>query len=114
MPGVPASDHLACWHAFPVQQVALAPVDAGDLPAELQQDQPGGAGVEAASWSELQGGLADEAQDHAGDGRARRTAKTQGFVQIDDAYLGGERTGGKRGRGSENKQPFVIAVQVDR
>jgi len=33
-----------------------------------------------------------------------------GFVQIDDAYLGGERTGGKRGRGSENKRPFVIAV----
>jgi transposase-like protein len=39
--------------------------------------------------------------------------KLSGFVQIDDAYLGGERTGGKRGRGSENKQPFVIAVQVD-
>ncbi|AAW76348.1 IS1595 transposase [Xanthomonas oryzae pv. oryzae KACC 10331] len=34
-------------------------------------------------------------------------------MQIDDAYLGGERSGGKRGRGSENKQPFVIAVQVD-
>ncbi|ACD58194.1 ISXo2 putative transposase [Xanthomonas oryzae pv. oryzae PXO99A] len=39
--------------------------------------------------------------------------KLKGFVQIDDAYLGGERSGGKRGRGSENKQPFVIAVQVD-
>ncbi|MCL1527201.1 IS1595 family transposase [Xanthomonas nasturtii] len=39
--------------------------------------------------------------------------KLSGFVQIDDAYLGGERTGGKRGRGSQNKQPFVIAVQVD-
>lgn len=36
-----------------------------------------------------------------------------GFVQIDDAYLGGERTGGKRGRGSENKQPLVIVVQVN-
>lgn len=36
-----------------------------------------------------------------------------GFVQIDDAYLGGERNGGKRGRGSENKQPFVIAVATD-
>ena len=36
-----------------------------------------------------------------------------GFVQIDDAYLGGERNGGKPGRGSENKQPFVIAVFTD-
>lgn len=36
-----------------------------------------------------------------------------GFVQIDDAYLGGERNGGKVGRGSENKQPFLIAVATD-
>ncbi|MDE1886429.1 MAG: IS1595 family transposase [Xanthomonadaceae bacterium] len=36
-----------------------------------------------------------------------------GFVQIDDAYLGGERNGGKPGRGSENKQPFLIAVATD-
>ena len=36
----------------------------------------------------------------------------QGRVEIDDAYLGGERTGGKVGRGSENKVPFVVAVQT--
>ncbi|MBS0213869.1 MAG: IS1595 family transposase [Proteobacteria bacterium] len=36
-----------------------------------------------------------------------------GFVQIDDAYLGGEINGGKPGRGSENKQPFVTAVSTD-
>ena len=36
-----------------------------------------------------------------------------GFVQVDDAYLGGECNGGKRGRGSENKQAFVIAVSTD-
>jgi hypothetical protein len=39
--------------------------------------------------------------------------KLHGFVQIDDAYLGGERHGGKPGRGSENKQSFVIAVETD-
>ena len=33
-------------------------------------------------------------------------------VEIDDAYLGGERSGGKVGRGSENKVPFVVAVQT--
>jgi transposase-like protein len=36
----------------------------------------------------------------------------EGRVEIDDAYLGGERAGGKTGRGSENKVPFVAAVQT--
>ena len=35
----------------------------------------------------------------------------KGRVEIDDAYLGGERPG-KRGRGSENKVSFVAAVQT--
>ncbi len=35
-----------------------------------------------------------------------------GSVQVDDAYLGGERSGGKAGRGSENKVPFVAAVSL--
>ncbi|MGH8111139.1 MAG: IS1595 family transposase [Rhodanobacteraceae bacterium] len=39
--------------------------------------------------------------------------RLEGFVQADDAYLGGERNGGKPGRGSENKQPFLIAVETD-
>ncbi len=36
-----------------------------------------------------------------------------GTIELDDAYLGGERAGGKPGRGSENKAPFVAAVSVD-
>ena len=35
-----------------------------------------------------------------------------GRVEIDDAYLGGERSGGKRGRGSPGKIPIVIAVET--
>ena len=35
-----------------------------------------------------------------------------GRVEIDDAYLGGERTGGKRGRGAAGKTPFVAAVET--
>ena len=35
-----------------------------------------------------------------------------GRIEADDAYLGGERPGGKRGRGSENKVAFVAAVQT--
>jgi transposase-like protein len=34
-------------------------------------------------------------------------------VQLDDAYLGGELYGGKTGRGSENKVPFVAAVSLN-
>ena len=35
-----------------------------------------------------------------------------GRVEIDDAYLGGERAGGKRGRGAAGKTPFVAAVET--
>ena len=35
-----------------------------------------------------------------------------GRVEIDDAYLGGELAGGKSGRGSDNKVPFIAAVQT--
>ncbi len=35
-----------------------------------------------------------------------------GRVELDDAYLGGERSGGKRGRGSPGKTPFVAAVET--
>lgn len=41
-----------------------------------------------------------------------RSRRLTGRVEIDDAYLGGERSGGKPGRGSENKVPFVAAVQT--
>jgi hypothetical protein len=37
--------------------------------------------------------------------------RLDGRVEIDDAYLGGERPG-KPGRGSENKTAFVAAVQT--
>jgi transposase-like protein len=33
-------------------------------------------------------------------------------VEIDDAFIGGENHGGKRGRGSENKTPFVAAIST--
>ena len=37
----------------------------------------------------------------------------EGRIEVDDAYLGGEHPGGKRGRGSENKIPFVAAVSTN-
>ena len=35
-----------------------------------------------------------------------------GRIEIDDAYLGGERNGGQRGRGSPGKTPIVAAVET--
>jgi len=39
--------------------------------------------------------------------------KLMGLIEVDDAYLGGQKHDGKRGRGSENKQPIIAAVKVD-
>jgi hypothetical protein len=41
------------------------------------------------------------------------TTRLSGRVEIDDAYLGGENPGGKAGRGSENKVPFIAAIQTN-
>ncbi len=38
--------------------------------------------------------------------------KLSGRVEVDDAYLGGERSGGKRGRGAPGKTPIVAAVET--
>jgi hypothetical protein len=35
-----------------------------------------------------------------------------GRIEIDDAYVGGERNGGKRGRGAAGKTPFVAAAET--
>src|SRR5674476_865354 len=40
------------------------------------------------------------------------TKRLSGRVELDDAYLGGERSGGKRGRGAPGKTPFVAAVET--
>jgi hypothetical protein len=48
-------------------------------------------------------------------GREGKKPKRQGRVEIDDAYLGGERVGGKRGRGAAGKTPIIAAVEtIDR
>ena len=114
VPGLPAPDHAAQRHRVRGHQTAAAHVDVGDPPADRDQDQHGSAGADAPSGRELQGGVADQAQAHAGHMAEREsTRKLGGFVQIDDAYLGGERNGGKVGRGAPGKQAFVAAVETD-
>lgn len=35
----------------------------------------------------------------------------QGLIELDDAFVGGKTTGGKRGRGSEKKTPILVACE---
>ena len=43
-------------------------------------------------------------------GRREGEMRLSGRVEMDDAYLGGRRSGGKRGRGAAGRTPFVAAV----
>jgi len=40
--------------------------------------------------------------------------KLSGVIEVDEEYIGGILEGGKRGRGSENKQLVAVAVQLDK
>jgi transposase-like protein len=40
------------------------------------------------------------------------TKRLSGRIEVDDAYLGGERNGAKRGRGAPGKTPIVAAVET--
>ena len=42
--------------------------------------------------------------------RRERDKPLSGRVEMDDAWLGGVRSGGKRGRGVPGKTPFIAAV----
>ena len=42
------------------------------------------------------------------------TQPISGIIQLDDVYWGGERRGGKQGRGAAGKTPFVAAVALNK
>jgi hypothetical protein len=44
--------------------------------------------------------------------REEAKPKLKGRIEMDDAYLGGARSGGKRGRGAAGKTPFIAAVET--
>lgn len=87
-------------------QAAAAHLATGDQPANRNQDDQRKSPRDKAAWrikhKVIKAMVVREAQ-----------RQMSGFVQVDYAYLGGERNGGKPGRGSENKQTFLIAVQAD-
>jgi len=72
-----------------------------------------GAGTVAAPGGALQGRMAGQAEADAGDAGARGPAPPRWKSRdLTTPTWVGERIGGKAGRGSENKVPFVAAVQT--
>src|SRR4051812_47699551 len=111
-------------HRVPGQQAAADRLVRGDLPPDPgeERDQLDRAG--AAARGAAADGLAGEAQADAGHGRARgREAEARGpgrgrppgpapRAGGQAAHLGGERSGGERGRGAAGKAPIVAAVET--
>ena len=104
MQPVQEADILHGGHDLPRHQAAADAVVRGRPPDRNgeERDFLGRAG--APSRGQAADRLDHEAQDHGGDGAGR--------VEMDDAYLGGARAGGKRGRGAPGKTPFVAAVST--
>jgi hypothetical protein len=72
----------------------------------------------AADGCAVQPRLGHETEGHAGDTETpveeRDDSKPMGgAIQLDDMYWGGERRGGKRGRGAANKVPLVAAMPLN-
>ncbi len=96
-----------------LDQAAADDLVSGDLPSDAEQgrDVVGRAGT--ASWDTPADGVADQAEADGGDGGDETgKPKLAGRIEVDDADLGGERNGGKRGRGAAGKTPFVAAVET--
>jgi len=94
------------------QQVGPDELVPGHAVADPVQEQRLCLGAQAPPGGELPQRLAAKAQILEGMRLVETDRQLTGRVEIDDAYLGGQRSGGKAGRGSENKVPFVAAVQT--
>ena len=108
-----SSSSLAdCRHRVSRHQIGADHLVHGDLPDQSGQDRFVGPGAQATTGRELP--TAWLIQHKLMQAMADREDRylLEGKVQVDDAYLGGERTGGKVGRGSENKVSFVAAVSL--
>jgi hypothetical protein len=114
MQSLPKPDLHYRGHHFRIHQTAPDRLVPGDLPPDAEQEGGFCDVSPPAVGYFLQRGLADEAQAHAGHGERDADQPLSGFIEVDDAYLGGERSGGKRGRGAAAKTPFVAAVETTR
>ena len=99
-------------HDLRVNQVSVDALVPGHAPADPGQEQRLGPRAQAPSGRVVPHSLAGQAQADGGDAAARGQPPVHGARGDYNAYLGGERSGGKTGRGSENKVPCIAAVQT--
>lgn len=111
--GLPPPDVSDRWQPHGAHQAATDDLVSRHLPDQPGQDRAVVLGTQASTRGELPDCLAVAPEDQPGHGPAGRYPSPSGAVLLDDAYLGGERAGGKAGRGSENKLPFVAAVSLN-
>jgi ISXO2-like transposase domain len=119
-----APSRLDRGHRVPLDQAAADHLVSGDLPSEPEQgrDELDRAGAPARHPPADR--LADQAQADGGDAGARgreaqawgagrdRPPRSRFAGRRAGCYLGGGRSGGKRGRGAAGKTPFVAAVET--
>jgi hypothetical protein len=75
---LPPPEQPALVDAVRAQRAAVEDLAAGDVSAEPKQDQAVGVGIDASSWRELSGSLADQAQADAGHARTGSGADARG------------------------------------
>ena len=110
---VPAPDLAAGRQPYGAHQTAADDSVPGDLPHQAGQDRAVYACSQMPVGRELPHCVVAGSESQPRHGPRDSTHFLGGAVQLDDAYLGSERAGGKTGRGAKNKVPFVAAVSLD-
>ena len=98
-------------HGVRVQQAAAVALVPGHATADPGQEQRLGPRTQAPVGRALQDRLADEAQDHGGDARARGASRTR-RARGDRRRLSGRRASAASRAGLGEQDPFVAAVQT--
>ena len=99
------ADHAARRHAVRGDEAAAHDVVPGAAPADGEQDQRGRAGVEAAPGVTYRTAWRLKHKIMQAMTQREESRRLRGLVQIDDAYLGGERNGGKPRLGEQAAVP---------
>src|SRR5271157_5621599 len=110
VPRVSQADLCQSGNDLRFEQAAVAHLVQDDLPGHAIKERHFQYRTRSTPWRHPDGCLDDEAQARSSHALERNASKRlKGNVQMDDAYVGGARSG-RRGRGAPGKTPFVAAI----
>ena len=111
---LPVADILDCRHLVPKHPPGAKHLVSGYLSGQPSQAKTGLSALDLKRQLGVSYPTAWLIQQKLMQAMVERDAQytLSGDVHVDDAYLGGELAGGKAGRGSENKVPFVAAISL--